>query len=305
MSQKLILLISLLIAFPLFADDGSGILAKRGEGIVTHGELDAWMTRIPEGDRAEFLRDGKRLEQVLAQLLTFDQLAHDAKQAGFDQDEMVISRMRLAANEELATAWSEHVIATAASPDYDQMAYEAYLLNPGEFMTNRSIDVTHLLISTETRTEEEALEMVTGFREALEKDPSVFEGLIVQYSEDPSMATNRGKFERVEQGDMVKPFEDRAFALQLGEISEPVKTNYGFHIIRLDGVHKSELKPFESVKAGLIRKEQSIHEKRVRLDYLNQLGSLPTEIPQEELKKMLSRYFEPEALATPVVDDSE
>jgi len=300
-----LLLFLLLLSFALMAESDPDAFAKRGKGVVTHEEFDAWMTRIPENERAEFLRDGDRLRQVLSQLLTSAQIAADAQEAGFDQDAMIRIRIRMAAEQELAKAWTEHVVESASDPDWEMLAYESYLLSPGEFMTNRSIDVTHLLVSNENRTEEEALELADQLHGQAVGDPSAFEELISRHSEDPSSATNHGKYERVEQGDMVKPFEDRAFSLQIGEFSEPVKTEYGFHIIRLDAVYKSELKPFDSVKNNLITKERANHKKRVRLDYLNQIGSLPTEIPEEELKEMLSRYFDPEDLATPGDAESE
>ncbi len=70
-------------------------------------------------------------------------------------------------------------------------------------------------------------------------------------SEDPSAKGNKGDLGWFKSGQMVKPFEDAASALKEGEFSQPVRTNFGIHIIRLDG---RRTKTFEDVKESL-RKE--------------------------------------------------
>jgi len=57
-------------------------------------------------------------------------------------------------------------------------------------------------------------------------------------------------------GDMVKPFEEAAFALEPGEISEPVKTDYGYHVIRLDAYYEPTMMTFEEVKPQLVALER-------------------------------------------------
>jgi peptidyl-prolyl cis-trans isomerase C len=296
MKLTIFILFSSLFTQLAFAAESEDIFAKRNNGIISNAEFDAWMSRIPVRDQAQFLSDKNRLEKLLGQLLTNAQMAADAREAGFDQDKNVKLRMHLSAEAELAQAWMSHKINSENAPDLDALAHEAFLMNPADFMTERAIDVTHLLVSTDERTEEEALALATDLRSQLELDPSLFEALITEYSDDTSAAENVGTYERVEKGDMVKPFEDEAFSLQINEISQPVKTNYGYHLIRLNKVHKSELMDFESVKDGLLLQVRKKHEDRVRLDYLNTIGSYATELTEDSLQKMLDRYVtSPEA----------
>lgn len=306
MIQKLfVTLFIMFLSCPLLAQEESEVLAKRNNGVITHHEFDAWMSRIPEKDHATFLRDSRRLEQVLSQMLTVEQMAADAREAGFDQDPVIGRRMQFAADNELAKAWTEHVVREAISPDFEALAYESYLLRAGEFMTERSIDVTHLLVSTEDRSDAEALQLATAYREEIDQGVADLETLIMQHSDDPSASSNQGHYEKVVQGDMVEPFEKRAFSLGIDEISEPVKTEFGYHLIRLNAVHKSELKPFESVKGQLVTEEIAKHEKRVRVDYLNQIGSYETQISEDALAEMLSRYFKSDALIISEGEKSE
>ncbi|BDG48522.1 MULTISPECIES: peptidylprolyl isomerase [Parageobacillus] len=73
-----------------------------------------------------------------------------------------------------------------------------------------------------------------------------FAKLAKQYSQDPGSASNGGDLGWFGPGKMVKEFEDAAYQLKVGEISDPVKTEYGYHIIKV--TDKEEKKPFNEMK---------------------------------------------------------
>lgn len=73
-----------------------------------------------------------------------------------------------------------------------------------------------------------------------------FAKLAKQYSQDPGSASNGGDLGWFGPGKMVKEFEDAAYKLKVGEISDPVKTEYGYHIIKV--TDKEEKKPFNEMK---------------------------------------------------------
>jgi parvulin-like peptidyl-prolyl isomerase len=90
---------------------------------------------------------------------------------------------------------------------------------------------------------------------------------------------------------MVKPFEKAAFAMQEGEISSPVKTSFGYHIIRLDTHITSTKMSFDEVKPRLIERERKQHKDRLKRDYLGSLTSLNVTLTKEALDEMLRRQF--------------
>jgi hypothetical protein len=59
-----------------------------------------------------------------------------------------------------------------------------------------------------------------------------FTELVRKYSEDPEAISRMGSLGKIRHGDMTKPFEDAAFALKMGQISDVVETKFGFHIIK-------------------------------------------------------------------------
>lgn len=81
-----------------------------------------------------------------------------------------------------------------------------------------------------TRTQEEALRILKGFEEAIRNENARFEDLASKYS-DCSSAKRGGDLGKFGRGQMQKPFEDAAFALKPGDMSGPVFTDSGVHII--------------------------------------------------------------------------
>jgi peptidyl-prolyl cis-trans isomerase D len=78
-----------------------------------------------------------------------------------------------------------------------------------------------------------------------------FAALAKQYSQDPGSADKGGDLGWADRNQFVGPFADALFGMNVGEIRGPVKTQFGYHIIRLDEVQAGKTKPFESVRAEL------------------------------------------------------
>jgi peptidyl-prolyl cis-trans isomerase D len=86
---------------------------------------------------------------------------------------------------------------------------------------------------------------------ALAKSGKDFGELAKQYSQDPGSAQNGGDLGWAERGSFVKPFADELFGMQVGEIKGPVKTQFGYHIIRLDEIQAGKAKSFEEARPEL------------------------------------------------------
>ncbi len=98
--------------------------------------------------------------------------------------------------------------------------YESTLADRSE------VRASHILVSTQ----EEALKL----RNDIEENKITFEEAAAKYSKCPS-GQRGGDLGYFSRGQMVKPFEDAAFALNVGSISEPVQTQFGYHLIKVTG----------------------------------------------------------------------
>lgn len=290
-----VLLLLTLLAQPAWSQQDQtlpdGIMATRGEGSVSREMFEASVSRIPEKDRAGVVLSAERVKRILADLLLTSQLKADAHAASFDQGLMQY-RMQLAADRELINAWLDYYVESQPPADYLSMAREYYQLNQETLMTVPSRDVTHLLVSNKQATDEEVKNQAQIYLDQIILDPSVFDQLVLDHSEDPGVRSNNGQYKEVKKGDMVSAFEKAAFALNsTGEFSGLVQTPYGIHIIRLDKINQQRVLTFEEVQDNLVAMKTEEHKERVRYSYLNELGSMEWQVSEKELKAMGDYYY--------------
>ena len=110
---------------------------------------------------------------------------------------------------------------------------------------------SHILIASEKIGKDKAKARAEELLKEIRKTPAVFADLARKNSDDPGSAAKGGDLGFFGRGMMVKPFEDATFALKDGEISGIVESDFGFHIIKLTGIHAAKEKPFAEVKGEI------------------------------------------------------
>jgi parvulin-like peptidyl-prolyl isomerase len=272
--------------------DPSEIIAARGGVLLTQQELDAMFSKIPEADRLAFIRNGEKVDQLIKSLLKRKLIAADAVAAGYDQGAMMSARMELAATKELADAWLLKQVTDAPPADYEALAKEDYLANPDSYRSEELLDVSHILLGTKDRTLEEARELAESLVAQLRENPELFYEFVSEYSDDPAKAENGGRYPEVHRGQMVRPFEEAAFSLEkTDDISAPVETEYGYHIIRLHRQYGSELPGFEEIKAQAAGVAEERYLNGIRDRYLRKTLADPLMIPDGAVEIMLKRHL--------------
>ncbi|MBL0691916.1 MAG: SurA N-terminal domain-containing protein [SAR324 cluster bacterium] len=111
---------------------------------------------------------------------------------------------------------------------------EYYSTNKNKFLIKEKINSAHILISIDDkRSEKKALSRANEVYDKLLSNPGDFKKLAKKFSDDSSVAQNEGDLGFFEKGELDIEFELAANSLRIGEISEPVKTRFGYHIIKL------------------------------------------------------------------------
>ena len=121
-----------------------------------------------------------------------------------------------------------------------QAYYKAHL---AEYMSPESVRLQYAELRLEALAAQQVLAQVKSGKD--------FGELAKQYSQDPGSAQNGGDLGWAERSTFVKPFADALFAMKPGEIAGPVKTQYGYHIIRLDEIQAGKAKSFEEARGEL------------------------------------------------------
>lgn len=136
----------------------------------------------------------------------------------------------------------------------DEDLRKYYDENVARFSTAQERRASHILVKADKSTassadREKARQKAQSLLEQVRKAPQTFAEVARKNSDDPGSAAQGGDLDFFARGAMVKPFEDAAFALKPGEISDVVETDFGYHIIRLDAVRGGETKSFDAVRS--------------------------------------------------------
>jgi len=272
--------------------DPAEVVAYQGDVVLSQNEIDAAFSKLPPEERLRFIRDGAKVDQLIRALLKRKVIAADAQKAAFDKDPIIAARVSLEADRELADAWMQKLLTEMPAIDYESLAREDYMANPDSYRGPEILDVSHILIGTDGRSQPEARQLAESLESRLSKDPSVFDDLVAEYSDDPAKVNNGGRYREMQRGMMVKPFEDAAFKLtEPGEISKPVQTNYGWHIIRLNARSGNEVREFNEVREEALARAEQKHLEKYRENYFNRVLSEPVVVPAESVEIMARRHF--------------
>jgi peptidyl-prolyl cis-trans isomerase D len=107
---------------------------------------------------------------------------------------------------------------------------------------------SHILIKIDgDASEEQALEKINEIQTKLQAGET-FESLAKEYSDDEGSAQNGGSLGLSSKGVYVSDFENALFSLSVGEVSKPIKTEFGYHLIRLDQIETNDVPTFDDMK---------------------------------------------------------
>lgn len=223
------------------------VLAVVGDEKITPEEFNKIVSEMPEQYRGMASEDPKQaLEMIIEQKL----LLKEAKKRNLENTEDFKKRMAYVTEQILIQELLSNEIKQNVSVSEEE-AKQYYESQKSEFEEPEKLRASHILVATE----KEAKDILKQLKKGAD-----FAALAKEKSTCPSkeQGGDLGFFTR---GKMVKEFEDVAFSLETGKISDVVKTQFGYHIIRVEEKQPAGAKSYDEVKDSLkqilaIRKQQ-------------------------------------------------
>src|SRR2546428_3766481 len=234
------------------------VLAENAFAKLTRADYETDLQRVPAKMRAEFAANPTRLTMFLNTLLIDKTLARQARDAQLDRDPEILRRLELQADRVLAKAMLEKLERDAAAEfdaretDFLAKARETYVLNKEKYKALGEVSASHILFDTTKRHDAAALALAKEVRARLAAGAD-FAKVAAEVSDDPTAKENGGALGWFAPGKMDPAFTKAAFALKnAGELSEPVKSSFGWHVIRLDGRRPAREAPFERAQKQIM-----------------------------------------------------
>lgn len=226
------------------------IIAKVGTLTVTESEVDAFLLEL--GQRGQGYNNPEGRRQILEQLIANKLFLLDAKRNLMEGESAFREQLEMIKEKLLIHYASEKALSTVSVSDGEAKKY--YDENPEQFITEGGVNASHILVDSE--------ELACELLSKIKSGEVSFEDCAKENSKCPSKENggNLGDFGR---GQMVPEFDSAVFSMEEGEISsEPVKTQFGYHLIKLNKKNESKTISYEEIKDRI--KAMLLQEKKAK-----------------------------------------
>ena len=216
------------------------ILAKVGDKEISNIDIDNAIQGLDPYQAQQFQTEEGR-KYVLEDLVNQELLYMYAKDNKIDEDEAFKKEMAEIEKNVLKQYVINQILTSVKLTDEEKQAF--YEANKTNFSNPETANAKHILVDSEEKAKE--------IKEKISNGEMSFEEAAGQFSTCPSgqQGGDLGEFGR---GMMVPEFEDAAFALELNTVSEPVKTQFGYHLIKTEAKNEASVAKFEDVKEQII-----------------------------------------------------
>lgn len=240
---------------------GASTLLANGEtvvswknGTITTLELESDLIRFPQEQREKTIKNPQMMSQLMDNIHLYKILAERAEKSAYTNLPIVKSAAEIARVRSIGGNYLQSLQEAEKKRlgDLTPAAREKYLRDPAKYRLAESVSAAHVLIGVKDRSETQAKELAEKIRQQLLKGESI-EELAAKHSDDVGSKNRGGALGMFGRAAMVKEFEEAAFALtKEGEISPVVKTQFGYHVIRLTSKQAAKQQSFDEVKDVLI-----------------------------------------------------
>lgn len=216
------------------------VLAIVNGSVITEEDMKRTLLRFPQETQEHYkTEEGKK--QFLDQMINFELIYAHALDSDMKKDPDYIEQVRLIEKDVLIQIGVKNIMASVDTTEEEIKKY--YEDNIQMFKSDETASAKHILVDDLEQMKEIKLEITNGM---------TFEEAAKKYSKCPSSAQG-GSLGDFSRGRMVPEFEEAAFKLQVGEISEPVKTQFGYHLIQLDEKTPGGTKSLEESKEVVVK----------------------------------------------------
>ncbi len=201
---------------------------------------DAQVNLLVKERTAQGQPDSPELRKAMREdLIAREVVSQEAKKRGLDKNPDVVAQMQIASQSVLVRAYLQDYI---KKHPVSESALKAEFERIKAAMGDTEYQARHILVASEAEAKSIAAQLKKGAK---------FDKLASEKSQDPGSKARGGELGWITRGNVVPQFGDTLAKLKKGETSEPVQTQFGWHIIKLEDVRPLKTPPFDNVKDSL------------------------------------------------------
>ncbi len=248
--------------------DDASVLARVGGVTVTQDEFEQAAARKSPAEGETLSETEKR--EVLDRLVSEKVLYLKALEKGLDKDPKVQKVM-------INTLLRDEVYGTVRNSDFTEEELQAYFeAHKDEFVVPEKVQVKRILIRVkEDRSDEDAKAEATRLHQELAANPAQFKDLAAKHSEDPykRRGGDLGFISREGKPGLDSALVDKAFDLEVNELSDVFKTDEGYNILLVANKREAVERTFQQMKGSVLRKVKNEKLKSLYDEYVAKLSA--------------------------------
>ena len=276
------------------------------EAHLTVGDLKKVLKALPGNVVGPMLQLPRRLREVIDQTYLVMVAADRARKAGLEKDPVFQAKVENYRRNLLAGMEADRYV-EANMPEeatLEELAREEYLAHLEKYRQPEQVHARHILIRVAPGEDDaKAKARIEAIRQEIQSGRIDFETAARKYSQDRGSAAKGGDLGFFPKGRMVKSFEKAAFALESGQLSEPVRSPFGWHLILVEAKKPARQIPFEQLKKRLVDEQRKKVKKELRQRFWVQLRDDPANKINQPLMDRLMKnpglLYGQEKLPTP------
>ncbi len=259
------------------AADSAKVLVTAGAETLTQAEFERMLVGMPPELKAMMEGQPELQQSMLRRWADFSILAQEAKAQGIDQDADVQGKLKDMTSRILV---EEFIIRNTGKTEVTEKAIQAYYdTHKSEYAHEEMVKAQHILIKVADAADQKQVAAAKGkimaIKAGLERGDS-FADQAQKLSDDPGSKMNGGDLGFFARGSMVPEFETAAFSTKKGEISAPVQTQFGWHLIKVTDTKAAGHTPLAEVRDEIKTKVQ---EENHQAEVENLLADLKKKFP--------------------------
>ncbi|RKF46586.1 peptidylprolyl isomerase [Paraburkholderia fungorum] len=293
MKRFLMLAGACVLSAPLLVSAQSAVVASAGQTSVTQAQMTSLLKSLDAATRERLAADPASLDQLVRARLAQSVVVAEVKAKGWDQQPEVRQMVEQAERDALMRSYLASIAAPAADYPSDAEIQAAYDQNRAVFTTPRALHFAQIYVAVapgaDTATRTKAHKQADDLARQAHASGADFAALAAANSQDKASASQGGDMGFVPESVLLPEIRKAAESMKPGDVSAPIETTAGFHVMKLVDTRAAGVRPLAEVKdqlRAMLRRQRT--QQNIQAYLAKQVGPGTVAINEDALKKALT-----------------
>lgn len=258
----------------------SPVIVRYGEVAITQQDLETHLAGLPADGRRELVANAELLAGALANIYLVQVFYNRASEAGLLDDAAIQSQIYSSLAREIRAFYRNWFMEQIDAQDHANRARELFLIHPDRFLSPETVDLEHIVIPAGGVADEAAaMRRILDFHAKLAAGMS-FAAVHAEMSDSEQARSGPVALEGIATADLLPQIGALLAQIQPGDVAPPVRTPFGWHLVRLVRLNEGERQTWEQAQDRALRMARDEHRNLAWERHLRDIQDVEYEFPE-------------------------